>query len=417
MDKQLNLQTYKDKRKKFYEKLEHYWPDMYGQEYSLYDLKKITADELQDIRLASQKISHIFFKTAHLLRTLDEDTLLQMGFPQETLSFIRLKSMQTESVISRLDLVKTNNSIKVLEINSDTPTFIKELFNINGLVCQEWDCPNPNEGMEKHLANAVRQAIFDAYNQIGKEEFPNIVFTSHVDSEEDKYTVQYLQTLSELPASYIPLHELRIVANEGLYDQQGNVIDVLYRQTFPIENMIEDTDPATGDQVGVLLMQLVEQKKLAIVNPPSAFLLQSKAVQAVIWGLHEEQSPFFTEDEHRWIEQYFLPTYLEADSFLNSGEKYVKKPCFGREGDTVEVYENGEKILEDVNKSYTEYLAIYQQYIDLPQTTFMSEKGEQTGHLMIGSFLLNGKPSSIGYRVGSQITDNLSYFLPVGLQK
>ncbi|OZM56854.1 glutathionylspermidine synthase [Lottiidibacillus patelloidae] len=417
MDKRLSLQTYSEKRKAFYAKVENYWPDMYGQEYSLYDIKKISSKEQQDILLASQKISHIFLKTAHLLRTLDDETLLQMGFPKETLSFIRLKTMQTETVISRLDLVKTENGIKVLEINSDTPTFIKELFHINGLVCQELGSPNPNEGMENQLAKAVQHAIFEAYSYLGKDEFPSVVFTSHADSEEDKYTVQYLQALSEVPSSYVPLHELKIVENEGLFDHLGNKIDVLYRQTFPIENMIEDKDPNTGENVGSLLMQLVEQKKLAIVNPPSAFLLQSKAVQAVVWGLHEEQSPFFTEEEHQWIQQFFLPTYLEADAFLARGEKYVKKPCFGREGDTVEVYENGKKVLEDANKSYTEYLAIYQKYIDLPKTTFMSEKGEQVGHLMIGSFLLNGKPSSIGYRVGAQITDNLSYYLPIGIKK
>jgi glutathionylspermidine synthase len=417
MDKQLTLQTYREKRKQFYSEVKDYWPDMYGQEYSLYDMKEISSDTKQEILLASQKISHIFFKTAHLLRTLDDETLLQMGFPKQTLSFIRLKKMQTESVISRLDLVKTENELKVLEINSDTPTFIKELFHINGLVCKEWHVQNPNEGMEHHLANAVKQAIFDAYSQLNKEDFPYIVFTSHEESEEDTYTVYYLQQLSGLPATFVPLHMLKIVADDGLYDIEGNRIDILYRQTFPIENLITDVDPNTGENVGEMLMDLVAKNKLAIVNPPSAFLLQSKAVQAVIWGLYEENSPFYTAEEHAWIGQYFLPTYLEPDAFLTRGEKYVKKPCFGREGDTVEVYANGKKVMEDANKSYTEYLAIYQKYIDLPKTTFMSEKGEQEGHLMIGSFLLNGKPSSIGYRVGAQITDNLSYYLPVGLQK
>jgi glutathionylspermidine synthase len=406
---------YKHKRRTFYQTITEYWPDMYGQEYSLYDVKEISRKDVHIIHDVSQKVSEVFFKTAKLLRTVDDETLLQMGFPLETLSFISLTTMKSESVIARLDLVQTKDGYKVLEINADTPTFIKELYFINGLICKEFGYNDPNKFEENALGKAVRSAILESYQILKKDVPPYIVFTSHDESEEDKYTVQYLQSLCQLPATYIPLHELRIVKNEGLFDLEGNQIDVLYRQTFPIENLLDDEDPNTGENVGKMLLDLIEQKKLAIVNPPSAFLLQTKAVQAVIWGLHEEKSPFYTKEEHEWIEKYFLPTYLEEDPFLANEKKYVKKPCFGREGDTVEIYQNGEKVLEDANKSYTNYLAIYQQYVDLPKTTFMSEKGVQEGHMMIGSFLLNGKPSAIGFRVGSQITDNLSYFLPIGL--
>lgn len=90
-------------------------------------------------------------------------------------------------------------------------------------------------------------------------------------------------------------------------------IDVLYRQTFPIESLITDEDDE-GNPIGQWLLELVEEGKLMIMNPPSAFLLQSKAVQAIIWGLHEEYHPFYTDEEHEWIEEYFLPTYLEPDA-------------------------------------------------------------------------------------------------------
>ncbi len=72
-------------------------------------------------------------------------------------------------------------------------------------------------------------------------------------------------------------------------------------------------------------MELVEEEKLIIINPPSAFLLKKKAVQAIIWSLHEENHPFYTEREHGWIEEYFLPTYLEPDYFLQKGQSYVKR--------------------------------------------------------------------------------------------
>lgn len=164
-------------------------------------------------------------------------------------------------------------------------------------------------------------------------------------------------------------------------------------------------------------MELVEKGKLALINPPSAFLMQNKAVQAVIWGLHLEGSLFFSKEEHAWIDEYFLPTYLEPDFFLGTGLSYVKKPAFGREGDTVEIYtKDGQLVQADKQKSYTEYLPVYQQYVEHPKVSFMSEKGKQEGKLLIGSFLLNGQPSAVGYRVGGTITNNFSYYFPIGMR-
>lgn len=409
---------FKEKRKNFYNGITNYWADMYGQEYSLFDVHIIKDAEAKNIREAAGRVGHIFFKVCELLRKVDNETLLQMGFSLDTLDFIRMKTIQAESVISRLDLVKTNEGYRVMEINSDTPTFIKELFQINGFICREFGLSNPNEMQEGELRNVVRQAIGEACSKFKKQEMPNIVFTSHSENEEDKYTVKYLQEIAGIPSKYVPLEELRIIEGEGLLDPDGYFIDVLYRQTFPIENLILDKDPETGEKVGLQLLDLVKQNKLEIINPPSAFLLQTKAVQAVIWGLHEQNNDYFTKDEHEWIENHFLPTYLEEDVFINQSTSYVKKPCFGREGDTVEIYDGkGSKTLEDQNKSYADYLHIYQKYVDLPKTTFKTEKGEQEGHIMIGCFLLNGKPSSFGYRVGNRITDNLSYFLPVGIER
>ena len=98
----------------------------------------------------------------------------------------------------------------------------------------------------------------------------------------------------------------KVVVGRGLYDDKGEKIDVLYRQTYPIEHLILDEDPVSKERVGQLLMKLVKEKELAIINPPSAFLLQSKAIMALIWGLHEEEHPFYTEEEHHWIRCLFF---------------------------------------------------------------------------------------------------------------
>lgn len=404
--------SYHEKRQQFYEKVENFWPNMYGEEYALYDVATVDCSEVEKIRLASKQIGDIFFKTCKLLRNVPEKTLVEMGFPAESFPFIQLAPFPFESVIARLDLIQTETGFKCIEINSDTPTFIKELFSINHLVCEKFKMKDPNSGMEKMLAHTLKTSI-NEWAKIIRKPKPYIVFTAHEENEEDRETVRYLQELAGLPSRFVPLHLLTIEKGKGLYDEAGMKIDILYRQTFPIENLLLDEDEE-GNNIGLWLLELVELGKVAMINPPSAFLMQNKAVQAVIWGLHLEKNPFFTKEEHKWIDDYFLPTYFEADYFLGTNLPFVKKPTFGRERDTVQVFGgDGKLMLQDSQKSYTDYIPVYQQYIELPEISFMSEKGRQTGKRLIGSFLLNGQPSAIGYRVGETITNNLSYYLPI----
>ncbi|WP_436373373.1 glutathionylspermidine synthase family protein [Cytobacillus sp. BC1816] len=412
----MDKKAYHEKRKRFYRKINHFWADLYGEEYALYDIAYIDRTELERIRTVSDRIGKIFFKVCSLLREVPDRTLIEMGFPKETLSFIRLKSVASDSVIARLDLIPYGAGYKCIEINADTPTFIKELFRVNSEVCKEFGAEDPNEEMEFLLSKEVYGSI-EQYARKLNLKTPNVVFTAHEDNLEDRETVRYIQELSGVASNFIPLHKLQIQRGIGLFDEKGSRIDILYRQTFPIENLISDKD-ADGNRIGLWLLELVEAEKLAIINPPSAFLLQNKAVQAVIWGLHMEEHPFFTKEEHIWIEESFLPTYLEPDYFIMSGLPYVKKPVFGREGDTVEIY-NQEGFLThaDVQQSYAEYLPVYQQYAEHPAAHFNSEKGIQKGRLLLGSFLLNGKPSAAGYRIGGAITNNLSYYLPFGIKK
>ncbi|WP_108670330.1 glutathionylspermidine synthase family protein [Peribacillus acanthi] len=412
----MNTSIYHERRKCFYEAIPDFWHDLYGEEYALYDISLTSKKEIEDIHQATERIGHVFFKLCSLMRKVPESTLLEMGFPSETLSFLRLRTLPVESVISRLDLVRVGNTYKCIEINADTPTFIKELFSINSQVVEEFQMIDPNEGVEKKLGETIRTSILQAKQWL-KKDHPHLVFTAHEDNVEDRNTVIYLKELSSYPSDFVPLHKLQIKRGEGLFNDNGKRIDILYRQTFPIETLLLDADEQ-GNEIGNWLLELVQSRKLAIINPPSAFLLQNKAIQAVIWSLHEENHPFFTDTEHQWIDEYFLPTYLEPDVFIEKGLAFVKKPAFGREGDTVEIYnQSGQLTLKDSQESYSDYLQVYQEFVEMPLVSFQSEKGKQEGHQLIGSFLLNGKPGAIGYRVGNRITNNLSYYLPIGIEK
>ncbi|MBE4909782.1 glutathionylspermidine synthase family protein [Bacillus luteolus] len=417
MSSDFNREEHIHARKNFYANIASFWPDLHDTEYALYDIVCFSKDDIKDIRLATNRIGNLFFKTAKLLRHSDDDTLRGIDIPEAAIPFIREISLPVETVISRVDLVKTNKGLKVLELNADTPTFEKEVFSVNRKVAQHFGLEDPNDGYESQLGNAIDKAIIESHIRTNQIHDPYVVFTSHDDHPEDRLTTLYLMSLSRLPVSYQPLHSLQIVQNEGLFDENGRRIDVLYRQTYPMEHLVEDLDPVSNEKVGLQLLELVALKKLSIVNPISAFLLQSKAVQAIIWGMMELEHPYFTEQEREWIRTYFLPTYLESDPFIKQGIQYVKKPSFGREGDTVEIFNSvGQKIEEDTYKTYQSSLPVFQQYVDLPSYSIKTAEGLKEGKLLIGSFLVNGKASGIGIRAGKQITDNNAYFLPVGMK-
>ncbi|EJS00966.1 glutathionylspermidine synthase family protein [Bacillus mycoides] len=407
------MSQYIKKRKEFYSNYPHFWSDLYECEYSLFHVFPITEQTMKQLQVATERMGKIFFKTARILRNLSNEQLLELGFPTASLPFIRLKGMYPESVISRFDFALTeDNRIKMLEFNSDTPTFIVECFQMNGKVCEELDYDDPNANQERLLSSGITKAVMEFTK--GMEE-PNVVFTAHPEHIEDWNTTMYLSGLCHVENKVMPMTELRIT-DDALVDRDGLPIDVLYRQTYPIEDLIEDQDPETGDLVGVELLQLVKEGKLFIINPLSAFLLQPKSIQCLIWGLAEEGA-FYTSEEQKWIKEYMLPTYLEPDLFLGKSP-FVQKPSFGREGDTITIRDKDTNIMiRNAHETYKSSLPIFQKYTELPVVFLETEKGIEKLSYVFGAFLIAGKASSIGIRVGEKITGNESYYLPVGIKK
>ncbi|HZG74323.1 MAG TPA: glutathionylspermidine synthase family protein, partial [Paenibacillus sp.] len=153
--------------------------------------------------------------------------------------------------------------------------------------------------------------------------------------------------------------------------------------------------------------------RLALLNPPSAFIAQTKALQALIWSLHERRT-FFTQEEHDAIGEYMLPTYM--DNVFHGSAPYVRKPIFGREGGAVELFDaSGVSEARDGETLYWDQPAVYQKRVELPRVRVRTLRGETEGRLLWGSFLIGGKPSAIVSRIGGAITGNTAYFAPVAL--
>jgi glutathionylspermidine synthase len=166
------------------------------------------------------------------------------------------------------------------------------------------------------------------------------------------------------------------------------------------------------DEGGEALAYSLEEGNLEIFNPLHAVILQSKGLQAVIWGLHELQTGFFTETEHSVIETYMLPTYnmpmLEGN--------YVSKSMFGREGGSVEIYNPGGELEEKDAAGFDTsvfFRRVYQQRADLLKLRF----GEKELHVLTGLFVIDGVPCGLLGRAGGLITGNSSHFVAIGVRQ
>lgn len=399
-----------NKRQTFYGEIDRFWDVLDGEPYAVTEIMPISDERIDQLRIAAREVYRIFEKVLPILRSMDDQALLELGFPVESLPFLRLETMRPLTVIGRFDFIATVDRISLMEWNADTPTFIKEVFEVNDVVAEKQGFGRVNDGENKWLKATVRRAIEAAIHRTKQN--PHVVFTSHGDHIEDRLTAEYLQSFWD-GATYCPLHALEIRPEEGLYDETGKRIDILYRQTFPIEMALLDRDE-DGRNLGQLLLQLVETGRLEIINPPSAFLMQAKSVLALIWMLHETKHPYLSETDHMMIARYFLPTYLSEDTFISSRRSFVKKPIFGREGDTVTVHDGqGDVLLKNEQHTFRDQPAVYQAYRELP-TYPLQEEGEVA--YMYGVFILGGRPSAIGVRAGERITGNRSYFVPIGRQ-
>ena len=389
------------------------WDSMYGQEYALASYYLISDSFHREIAYATEQLAAIFAKTVAAVRLGGEELLRELSIPPAAFAAVQQLPTGLFTAISRFDFAPTEDGLKLLEFNSDTPTGIVEAYHVNGWVCSCLGLTDPNQGMEIHLRDALQRAVKE-YAEAGHPT-ERIVFSSLGWHEEDRGTTEYLRKVSGLAAHFVPLSDLRLFQDRLCAPIDGQLvpIDVWYR-LHALEVLAEDRD-IDGFPTGERVLDLIARGKVAVINPPGALLAQTKALQALIWNLHE-QKMFFTEDEQTIISKYMLPTYL--DNVFVGSTPYVTKPVLGREGGAVILYDQKGKIEErDSEKMYWDQPMVYQKRVEMKTLQRETAKGPFEGHLLWGSFWVDGRPSAILARLDGKITGNMSYFLPVGIEE
>lgn len=405
---------YQSERALFYDRIPNYWADLDGSEYSTFNVVSITQRQKENMHKAVKEMTPVFSRTLELLRKLPDETLVELGFPKETIAYTRLKRNVMDNTIGRFDMMLNGDVPKIIEFNADTPTFIKELFHVSGKVSRCKGKPDINAGEEKYLKEYMIKAIEGAKKDSEKEN-PHVLYVAHGESKEDYLTIQYLADLVGAP--FAPLEELEIIPGVGLFHNEKQV-DILYRQTWAVEIIIQDID-LNGMKIGEELLKLVEESKLEVINPPASFLLQNKMLFALMWTLAQEKNPIYTPEMIEAI-QLYLPESVFFEDELSSamlGKSFVHKPIFGREGNSVTIQTPLEKI-KAKEQDFSNQPQLYQEFVQPYMTTIETISGEKEGNLVFGVFCLGLEhPSAIGARFtsGDGITDNNALFVPISI--
>lgn len=365
---------------------EPYWVDqVVAMDYSVWE-------ELQE---ASALLWSIFDKAARFVIGR-RDLYAMLSIPEVLWDGLDRVAPEREGLLSRyarFDFsVGSGGTIKLLELNADTPTGYVEASVATPWMCRTHGLWTPNDRM----ASCIKQAWGEnppAYASC-------IAYGEH---EEDSGTIDMLVRHSGCGAKCVDTLEFSV--DEGvLRDGEGNAVPSLFA-LYPKEWM-------GVDDGGEALAYSIETGQLRIMNSPHAIIMQSKGLQAVIWGLHELQSPLFSSEEHDAIGAYMLPTY---NSPVFEGD-YVVKSMFGREGGSVQMYSSDgalEVADEDGFDTSVFFGNIYQERADLPRVSL--HNGEY--RLLTGMFVINGEPCGLLGRAGGLITGNTSHFVAIGVKR
>ena len=227
-----------------------------------------------------------------------------------------------------------------------------------------------------------------------------------------QYIVNELQQNNQINVNYLPLDEMRM-DDLGLYDARGHKIDVLIR-LYPLYRFCRAGIPHRKKPGCTLdhrmLHECLIRRQLVMLNTPLATVLETKAIQALIWRLYES-GVYFGQKDRELIHRYFLRTTFEPPP---GQDPVVVKPMYGGGGSDVIVSDPDGNILERGRTSHNKGdPCIYQEYVEPPEVETMTEDGVKTLRVIVSAWVIDGRYVGVSYRTGQGITDASWWISPI----
>lgn len=370
-------------------------------------LSQPLADELY---LASEGLLRVFSQTLDLVLTKPHILGPVLGIAEPLLSLTNRRQTSSLGLLGRLDWVlDQQGKLQVLEYNAETPGGLLETTGLNKLVAdalgQEYgeNSPmaynwgyDPNQGLKQLIQEEFIRIIQDFSRQC---EIKTIGFVSSTYSEDWQHTLCLFNMVKELQP------HIRFVMGEvsGLHAKKGKLLlydiplDAVYRY-YPLDWL--EAFPGVLEALG--------NEGTLSINPVHTYVLQSKALLALVWKLSANN--FFGPEEQQLIQNYLPKTTLSTRGL---GKAFVAKPYFDREGQGVVFSEEIEPTdlakLREQDFVFQDRVYIQQLGLDIYKA---NGKCRIPVFPVIGVYTVGNQAAGIYTRAGARITGKEAVYLP-----
>lgn len=345
-----------------------YWIDSY-----YYSISEDFADQVFD---ATTELWDMCIKAVDHVISNKKYELFQIPlFIQEHIE----KSWEGDSpsIYGRFDFAydRSNDQLKVLEFNADTPTSLFE----TGVI--QWHWMQHYFGTTKDQFNSVHEQLILSWKAIIPYLKGNTLhFTCMRDTLEDLTNVEYLRDCAMQAGIHTKLIFIDDIGwtGETFVDLEEEVITDIFK-LYPWEWMVYES---------FALHIPNDVAEAHWIEPSWKMILSNKAILAVLWELYPNHP-------------LLLETYFDEPKGMKD---YVKKPLLSREGANITLYRNN-AIVEATPGDYGQEGYICQALAPIIK--------EETGYSIIGSWVVGQEACGITFRESDKlITTNKSRFIP-----
>lgn len=401
-----SVERFREQQRRLHDDIDRRWPNAIADAYDLLAPVTVSRTEVDAIFDASGAIARIYTKIARLLPRLPAEVVRSLGCSPSLLRLCLGDVSSRHLPIARLDVVATKTGVKLLDFNADAPGLLIEAAVANEPACRLWKRDDLNQA----ALPSIRRVLLAEMSRWRRAQRvrgtrPLVVRCGFPSRSPDQESLAsfYARLCSAVhDARPVPMNS--VSARGGVVrDADGRRVDVLVRCCEL--SYFADRSEWAGSQ-GREILNLAAAGKLCLINPLRAHLFESKAIQAVIWGLFE-RNLMFTQAERAIVGRHFLPTYFRPTARWRT---WVEKPAMGRCG-------YGVQKISEPRQAGSARGRVFQQYVTLPRRRLMTEDGPRDLVLVTSCLLVHGQPVAVTMRAGGPVTDEMAWSVPVGLKR
>lgn len=411
----------------------------YDDRYPSLSMQSFPPEFYDELRHASRRLFQIFCKAAKVFQMAPDNFARDMDMPENLIPYLhKSNALGLPTWLSRFDFVlDTSGGLRMVELNADTPCFLIESYYANEIAANFVGRDNPNKESREELRLFLKR-MYNAViaSKYGKAQYENLltngelpkepfVFSCFHDYFEDYGTTQFL--MKELKAAcpnadtrFLSFYDLKI-DDDGIPLEDGQHATALYR-LHPMELLIDELTP-DDEPLGEMFLDLYEDNKFALFNPPEAIILQNKSFMSLVYALYLTEQ-FYSKPDRDIIERYLTPSYFESDFSSLADGNYIQKEIWGREGRHIQVVQKqGDEAILQMEKLVDNYEDIvcrdskkimYQDFIKQKHFTHTVDGGTKEGFLTLSCFMLGDQASAVGCRFSpEEIAGTEAYYVPL----